>query len=117
VTSNITFNPDELLEAYNNPRITKYMAMTREVRGPDFDLVREPPDPEIVVKIGNGRRHGRYFVGDSLLVPSSALTLSHKLSPAHRTTTQRYGDHAGEFPGYVCYICPSLTFTCVCFVF
>jgi hypothetical protein len=44
--------------------------MVREVRGPNFDLVTEPLDVERVVRTGEGGMHGRYHVGDSLLVPS-----------------------------------------------
>jgi hypothetical protein len=79
-TSDVTFNPDDPPEAYNNPtiqpRIAKYTTVARQVRGPDFDPVREPLDSEIVVMIGEGRKHGRYFVGDSLLVSRDVPTLS-----------------------------------------
>jgi hypothetical protein len=58
------------------PRIVKYTTVARQVRGPDFDPVREPLDPESVVRIGESRKHGRYFVGNSLLVPRDVSTLS-----------------------------------------
>jgi hypothetical protein len=67
--SDVTFNPDDPPEAYTNPtiqpRITKYTTVARQVRRPNFDPVREHLDPETVVRIGEGGKHGRYFVGDS----------------------------------------------------
>jgi hypothetical protein len=78
--ADVTFNVDDLPEAYSNPtiqsRITRYVTMAREVRGPDFDPVTEPLDGESIVRSGEGRMHGRYHVGDSLLVPSAVPTLA-----------------------------------------
>jgi hypothetical protein len=78
--ADVTFNVDDPPEAYSNPtiqsRITRYVTTAREVRGPDFDPVKEPLDGESVVRSGEGRMHGRYHVGDSLLVPSAVLTLA-----------------------------------------
>jgi hypothetical protein len=55
-TSDVTFNPDDPPEAYTNPTIqpliAKYTTVARQVRGPDFDPVREPLHPETVVRIG-----------------------------------------------------------------
>jgi hypothetical protein len=89
-TSDVTFNPDNPPEAYTNPtiqpRIAKYTTVARQVCGPDFDPVREPLDPETVVRIGEGRKHGRYFVGDSLMVPRDVPTLS-KVRSRDRATS------------------------------
>jgi hypothetical protein len=53
--SDVTFNPDNPPEAYTNPtiqpRIAKYTTVARQVRGPDFDPVREPLDLETVVSL------------------------------------------------------------------
>jgi hypothetical protein len=90
-TSDVTFNPDNPPEAYTNPiiqpRIAKYTTVARQVRGLDFDPVREPLDPETVVRIGEGRKHGRYFVGDSLLVPRDVPTLSQVRSRDRATSS------------------------------
>jgi hypothetical protein len=50
--------------------------MAREVRGPVFNPVTEPLDGESVVRSGEGRMHGRYHVGDSLLVPFAVPMLA-----------------------------------------
>jgi hypothetical protein len=78
--ADVTFNVDDPLEAYNiltiQSRITRYVTTAREVRGPDFDPMTEPLDGESVVRSGEGRMHGRYHVGDSLLVPSAVPMLT-----------------------------------------
>jgi hypothetical protein len=80
VKADITFSMDDPPESYNNPtiqsRITRYVTTAREVRGPDFDPVTKPLDGESVVRSGEGRVHGRYHVGDSLLVLSVVPTLA-----------------------------------------
>jgi hypothetical protein len=58
----------------------------------------------------------RLSPGPALCSDSLAGLISrqgHELSPAHRTTTQRYGDLACYLPGYFYSIRPSLTFTYV----
>jgi hypothetical protein len=61
--ADVTFNVDDPPEAYINPtiqsRITRYVTPAREVRGPDFDPVREPLDEESVMRSGEGKMHGR----------------------------------------------------------
>jgi hypothetical protein len=78
--ADVTFNVDDPPEAYSNPiiqsRITRCVTTTREVRGPDFDPVTKLLDGESVVRSGEGRMHGRYHVGDSLLVPSAVPRLA-----------------------------------------
>jgi hypothetical protein len=80
VTYDVTFNLDDLPEAYTNttiqPRVTKHTTMAWEVCGSNFDSVREPLDLETIIRIGEGRKHGRYFVADCLLVPCDVPTLS-----------------------------------------
>jgi type V secretory pathway adhesin AidA len=79
-TSDVTFSVDDPPEAYNNPtiqpRITKYVTTAREVRGLDFNPVTKRLDGESIVMSGEGRMHGWYNVGDSLLVRSSIPTLA-----------------------------------------
>jgi hypothetical protein len=106
--ADVTFNVDDPPEAYINPtiesRITRYVTTAREVRGPDFDPVAEPLGGESVVRSGEGRMHGRYHVGDNLLVSSAVPTFAAVRSqdrgtssapPIHRrpTATQMLNEH------------------------
>jgi hypothetical protein len=70
-TSDITYNEADPPEAYNNPmiepRLVWYNTTAREIHGPEFDLRRGPLDGEVIMRIGKGKKHGHYFVGDSIL--------------------------------------------------
>jgi hypothetical protein len=63
-TSDVTYNPDDGPEAYTNPvvysRLHDYTAMAQEVHGPDYDPSTEPIDPDVLMRVGGGKRHGRY---------------------------------------------------------
>jgi hypothetical protein len=61
-TSDVTYNPDDGAEAYTNPavysRLHDYTAMEQEVHGPDYDPSTEPIDPDVLMRVGGGKRHG-----------------------------------------------------------
>jgi hypothetical protein len=79
-TSNVTYNPDDGPEAYTNPtvysRLHDYTAMAQEVHGPDYDPSTEPIGPDVLMRVGGGKRHGRYWIADSSIDSSSTFTLS-----------------------------------------
>jgi len=50
--------------------------MATEVNGPDFDPSTEPIDVEVVLRVGGGKKHGRYWIGDSLIDTASAPTVA-----------------------------------------
>jgi len=100
-TANIDFNPEDPPEAYSDPsihsRVSEYIAMARQVHGSQFDPSTQDLDGEIVMRVGGGKKHGRYWIGDSTLDTASTPTLSQirarstSSSPAIRprpTTTQ-----------------------------
>jgi hypothetical protein len=63
-TSDVTYNPEDGPETYNNPNIrchlTKYTAMAKEVHGPNYDSRTEGIDRDVVMRAGGGKRHRRY---------------------------------------------------------
>lgn len=79
-TADIDFNPDDPSEAYSHPsihsRVSEYTKMAREVHGPDFDPSSEDIDGEIVMRVGGGKKHGRYWIGDGVIDTASTPTLS-----------------------------------------
>ena len=100
-TTNIDFNPDDPLEAYSDPSIhshvTEYTAMARVVHGSEFDPSAQDLDGKIMMSVGGGKKHGRYWIGNSTIDTTSTPTLSQirarstSSSPAIRpqpTTTQ-----------------------------
>jgi hypothetical protein len=79
-TSDVTYNPKDGLEAYNNPAIhnhlIEYTAMAKEVRGPDYDPRTEDIDGDILKRVGGGQMHGWYWIADEAIDSSSTPTLS-----------------------------------------
>jgi hypothetical protein len=65
-TSDVTYNMDDGPEAYNNPaiynRIHDYTAMAQEVHGLEYDPRTEQIDPDVLMRVGGGKRHGRYWI-------------------------------------------------------
>jgi hypothetical protein len=63
-TFDVTYNPDDKPEAYTNPavysRLHDYTTMAQEVHGPEYDLSTESIDPDVLMMVGGGMRHGRY---------------------------------------------------------
>jgi hypothetical protein len=54
-TSDITYNPKDGPKAYTNPVIhsclTKYIAMAKELHGPNYDLRTEDIDRDVLLRI------------------------------------------------------------------
>ena len=94
-TSDVHYNPEDPPEAYNNSsvhtRLTEYTAMAREVHGPEYDPTSEDLDGEVVMRLGGGKKHGRYWIGDGAIDPARTRSLSEirarstSSSPAIRT--------------------------------
>jgi hypothetical protein len=63
-TSDITYNLDDGPEAYANStvynRLHEYTTMAQEVQGLDYDPSTEPIDPDVLMRVGGGKRHGQY---------------------------------------------------------
>jgi hypothetical protein len=78
--SDTTYNTDDLPEAYNNPSIhscfTTYAETGRQIPGPEWDPIRVPFDGETVMRIGGGKKHDHYYMGDNLLDTTTTPTLA-----------------------------------------
>jgi hypothetical protein len=79
-TSDITYNPEGWPEAYNNPAIhnclTEYTAMTKMVHGPDYNPRTKDIDRDVLIRVGEDKGHGRYWIADEAIDSSSTPTLS-----------------------------------------
>ena len=78
--SSTTYNPDDPPEVYNNSsiggRINVYTETGRQIHGPEWDPSRASLDGEVIMRVGQGKKHGRYFIGDSILDTASTPTLA-----------------------------------------
>jgi hypothetical protein len=67
-------------EAYTNlsvhTRIGEYALAARSVHGLEYDPSTEDFDAEIVMRVGGGKKHGRYSLGDSVIDSTSTPSLS-----------------------------------------
>jgi hypothetical protein len=50
--------------------------MAHEVHGPEYDPRTEQIDPDVLMRVGGGKRHGRYWIADGAIDSSSTPTLS-----------------------------------------
>jgi hypothetical protein len=57
-------------------RLSQYTEMARAVHGPEYDPSAHDFDGEIVMRVGGGKKHGRYWMGDGVIDTSSTPTLS-----------------------------------------
>jgi hypothetical protein len=79
-TSDITYNLKNRPEAYINPtvqsRFIKYTTMVKEVHGPGYDSRIEDINRDVLMSVGGGKRHERYWIADGAIDLSSTPTLS-----------------------------------------
>jgi len=74
------YDPVEGPEAYTNANVynkhARYTAVGLERHGPMFDPTTDPLDTDLMMRVGGGKQHGRYFIANSAIEPSSVQTLS-----------------------------------------
>jgi hypothetical protein len=79
-TSDVDYNPEDPPEAYNNAtihsRLNQYTEMARMVHGPEYDPSTKDLDGEFIMRVGGGKKHGRYWLGDGAIDTTTTSTLS-----------------------------------------
>lgn len=79
-TSDVNYNPEDGPEAYNNgtihSRLSEYTSMAREVHGSEYDPSTEELDAEVVMRVGGGKKHGRYWICDGAIDSAATPSLS-----------------------------------------
>ena len=80
VKSGVVFNPDAPAQAYSDPsvhaKVRDYTEAVRALRGSDHNLSTEPLETEVIVRLGQGRKHRRLWIADGIDSSSSAPSLS-----------------------------------------
>jgi hypothetical protein len=89
--ADIEYNLDALPEAYTNSsvhtRLPSYTEVARSVYGPSYDLsTEEGLDPQLVMRVGQGKKHGRFWIGDGVLDTASTPPL-HQLRAASTSSS------------------------------
>jgi hypothetical protein len=79
-TSDVPYNPYDGPEAYSNlavyNRLSEYTVMAQEVHGPDYNPRTEDIDGDVLMRVGEDKRNGRYWIADGAIHLSSIPTLS-----------------------------------------
>jgi hypothetical protein len=74
------YNPADGADAYTNesvyPKLAQYTEAARRRHGDDFDPATEPLDTDLVMRLGGGKQHGRYWMANSAIESSSVPRLS-----------------------------------------
>jgi hypothetical protein len=78
--SDVDYNPEDPPSAYSNAtvhsRLSEYTSIARAVYGPDHDPSTQELDGEVVMRVGGGKKHGWYWIGDNTLDTATTPTLS-----------------------------------------
>ena len=79
-TSDVAFDPAAPPDAYSNPnihtRVTRYTEIGNALHRDTWDLATTPLSGEAIMRVGGGKKHGRYWLGDSVVDTASTPTLS-----------------------------------------
>jgi len=79
-TSGIAFDPAAPPEAYSNPnihtRVTRYMEIGKVLHGDTWDPATAPLSGEAIMRAGGGKKHGQFWLADSVVDTASTPTLS-----------------------------------------
>lgn len=74
------YDPAKGPDAYTNARVhgklTQYTEAAKKRYGDEFDPATEPLDTDLVMRLGGGKQHGRYWMANSAIDPSSVRRLS-----------------------------------------
>ena len=80
VKSGVVFNPDAPAQAYSDlsihAKVRDYTEVVRALRGSDHNLSTEPLETEVIVRLGQRRKHGWLWIADGTDSSSSAPSLS-----------------------------------------
>ena len=79
-TPDVAYNPAAPPEAYTNPsihaRINAYTEVGRALHVETWDPATAPLSGEAIMRAGGGKKHGRYWLADSVVDTASTPTLS-----------------------------------------
>jgi hypothetical protein len=77
--SDVSYSVSDEPEAYNNPsfsrRIAEYTEACKQKYGEDYNPSEHDIDTDIVMALEGGKKHGRLWIGDSI-IDSSSLRLA-----------------------------------------
>jgi len=80
VAGDVTWDPAAPREAYSDPnvytKVQEYTSAVQQRHGPEYDVRTEPIDAEAIMRLGGGRKHGRTWIANAAIDPTTVPTLS-----------------------------------------
>jgi len=74
------YDPADGPDAYTNasvyPKLAEYTSTARQRHGETFDPAIDPLGMDLLMRLGGGKQHGRYWMANSAIESSSVPTLS-----------------------------------------
>jgi hypothetical protein len=75
----VSFDPAAPPEVYSDPnvytKVQEYTSAVREIHGEDYNVRTEPIDAEAIMRLGGGKKHGRLWIADGAIDPSTVRNL------------------------------------------
>jgi len=76
----VTYNPADGPEAYTiasvHSKLSEYTSAACERHGGDFDPATQPLDTDLLMRLGGGKQHDRYWMADSIVDSTSVPMLA-----------------------------------------
>jgi hypothetical protein len=96
VKFDVVFNPDAPAQTYFDlsihTKVKDYAEAVRALHGSDHNLSSEPLETDVIIRLGQGRKHGRLWIADGADSLSSTPSLS----------LRREGMEHGQKPSHTC---------------
>jgi len=68
--------PDTYTNASVYPKLAEYTSAAHQRHGETFDPATDPLDTDLLMRLGGGKQHGRYWMANSAIESSSVPSLS-----------------------------------------
>ena len=79
-TADVAYNMEDPPSVYNNESVHShldgYTSMARAVHGPEYDPSTHGLDGEVVMRVGEGKKHGWFWIGDVTIDTANTPTFS-----------------------------------------
>jgi hypothetical protein len=76
----VTYNPTDGPEAYTNAsvhsKLSEYTLAAHQRLGEDFDMATQALDTYLLMRLGGGKQHDRYWMADSTVDSASVPNLA-----------------------------------------
>jgi hypothetical protein len=73
------YDPAKGADMFTNPnayeKVVQYTEVVRKRHGEAYDPATEPLDTDVLMRMGGGKQHGRYFLAHSIIDPTTIPTL------------------------------------------